>query len=143
MKQPLLTLTIVFTLLFSNSYSQNNYPRVSPVHSGAHSSSTNKTSYVVGKIYVLPPPVSGKKDYEDVAVTNNIKIYPNPVTNVLTVETSDKSEVKFITISDIAGKLVYSDKLENNSIDISFLKQGTYIIKLDNDNNKTFKIIKN
>jgi len=122
-------------------YSQTNNPRVSPVHAGAFSN--NNLTYVVGKIYVLSPPALPKQAIEKEEVVNTIKVYPNPVTNILTVETLDKSEIKFIVISDMSGKLLYSGKLENNSVDVSFLKQGNYIIKLDNDNSKTFKIIKN
>ncbi len=124
--------------LFSQS---NNNPRISPVHAGAFSN--NRLTYVVGKIYVLSPPPSGKQSEIKETASNNIKIYPNPVTNFLTIETLDKSLIKYISISDMSGKLMYSNELENNTLDLSFLKQGTYTVKLDNDNSKTFKIIKN
>lgn len=138
MKNHIIILFIAFAPI--NIYSQNNNPRVSPVLAGALSN--NIMSYVVGKIYVLPPVVVPRKTNEKEIVANNIKIYPNPVTNILTVETLDKSFVKSIEISEMTGKIIYSSNLENNTIDLSFLDRGFYSIKLDNDNTKTYKVIK-
>ncbi len=135
------TLLIIASLLFPCLiFSQNNNLKVSPVHSGTFSN--NAISYVVGKIYVLPPQNSDKQAKEKEEKINNIKVFPNPVTNIITIETLDKSEIKFIEVSDMNGKAIYSNRLENNSVDLSFLKQGFYTLKLDNDNAKTFKIIK-
>lgn len=125
-------------------FSQVNDSKVSPVHAGTFSNNT--ISYVVGKIYVIPPPVLNKQYVEKEQIannTNNIKVYPNPVNDVLTIETLDKSEIKFIAISDMSGKLICSNKLENNSIDVSYLKRGVYSVTFDNDKTKKFKIIKN
>lgn len=134
--------TIVFLVFFTiKNYSQSNNPRVSPVHTCTFSNNT--ISYVVGKIYVLPLPIEDKKVKDYDITVNNIQLYPNPVTNILNIETLDRSFVNFITISDVTGKTLYSNTLENNLIDISFLKRGIYIVKLDNDTTKTFKIIKN
>lgn len=144
MKSNKLLINFCIFIISFISFSQNNNPnnpRVSPVHAGTFSN--NNISYVVGKIYVLPPPISEKKINEKEILVNNIKLYPNPVTNVLTFETLDKSEIKFLTISDMNGKLIYSNKLENNTVDLWFLKQGVYTLLLDNDKAKTFKIIKN
>ncbi len=133
---------IITTFLFSIcNFSQTNSSKVSPVHTGSFSN--NNISYIVGKIYVLPQPISIKQINVKNIVTNNIKIHPNPVTNILNIETLDNTVIKFITIFDMNGKLLYSDKLESNMINLSFLKQGFYTLKLDNDNAKTFKIIKN
>jgi hypothetical protein len=135
---------VIIIIFISSSrymFSQVNNPRVSPVHVGSFSN--NNISYVVGKIYVLPLLGYGKQSNEKDQMVNNIKIYPNPVTNILTIETLDKSEVKFITVSDMNGKLIYSNKLENSRVDLSFLKQGFYTIILDNNKIKTYKIIKN
>lgn len=130
-----------FLLLFFFSvfsFSQKN--NMSIVHTSTVSNS--KISYVVGKIYVIPEPQQKKEIPKDEKKDNGIKIYPNPVLNILSLETEDKSFLKQITIYSIDGKLLYYNALENNSIDISFLKQGTYIIELDNDKTKTYKIIK-
>ena len=132
---------IIIITFFNNAYSQTNNPRVSTVHTGTFSN--NRISYVVGKIYVLPIPVLPKQDNVKEIEINSIKVYPNPVTNILTIETGDKSKIKFITISDMNGKIIFSNTIENNTIDLSFLKQEVYTLILDNDITKTFKIIKN
>lgn len=135
MSNNFLAILLFFTIF---SYSQKN--RVSIVHTGTVSN--NKISYIVGKIYVIPKPVEKKKEKFD-EKKYNIRLYPNPVTNSLSFETDDKSLLKQITIYGIEGKLIYTNKLENNTLDLSFLKQGVYIIELDNDKSKAYKIIKN
>lgn len=133
---------VVIFLFLTDVYSQTNVSSVSPTHVGAISNSN--ISYVIGKIYVLPPLLFEKQKKEENIILNNIIISPNPVTNILKIDVLDKSEIKTISVSDMSGRLVFSYTLEKNySVDLSFLKQGTYIIKLDNDNSKTFKIIKN
>lgn len=133
---------VIIFLLLTSVYSQTNVSSVSPTHTGAISNSN--ISYVIGKIYVLPPLLFEKQKKEENIILNNIIISPNPVTNILKIDVLDKSEIKTISVSDMSGRLVFSYTLEKNySVDLSFLKQGTYIIKLDNDNSKTFKIIKN
>ncbi len=133
---------VIIFLLLTGVYSQTNVSSVSPTHVGAISNSN--ISYVIGKIYVLPPLLFEKQKKEENIILNNIIISPNPVTNILKIDVLDKSEIKTISVSDMSGRLVFSYTLEKNySVDLSFLKQGTYIIKLDNDNSKTFKIIKN
>lgn len=134
--------TIAYVLFLSTGiYSQAiNNPKVSPVHSATFSNAG--LNYVVGKIYVVPTPIVPKTREQKNIPVNNVKIYPNPVTNILNIETLDKSEIKVISISDMSGKVIYSGIVENNAIDASFLKQGTYTLKLNNDSSKTFKIIK-
>jgi hypothetical protein len=54
-----------------------------------------------------------------------IKTFPNPVSNVLTVETEENSVVHII---NLLGQEVLSSN-NSQSLDISFLPRGTYIIK--------------
>lgn len=65
---------------------------------------------------------------------NNIRIYPNPVQETLNIE-SDKS-VSF-KIYDLDGRLLLNG--DGNSIDVSSLKTGTYLLQI---NNNTLKFIK-
>ncbi len=56
-----ITITLIFLVFFSiRIYSQDNNPLISPVQSGNFSN--NNISYVIGKIYVLPPTVIQKKN---------------------------------------------------------------------------------
>jgi len=56
------------------------------------------------------------------------KIYPNPVSAFLSIETTDTAE---ITITDMTGKLLRRESLRNgvNSIDVSTLSSGIYVIR--------------
>jgi len=75
-------------------------------------------------------------------VENQIKIYPNPSTGMYTI--SADRYYSFV-ITDIAGKQIYSGKLENKEtqIDISDEAQGIYLIKFINEKfSKTIKLMK-
>ena len=73
-------------------------------------------------------------------LNNKIKVYPNPVMENLSIETTEK-DLTF-QLLNINGQVLKSGKCENQTqqIDFTALPQGTYILKLDNK--KTHKIIK-
>lgn len=60
----------------------------------------------------------------------NIKVYPNPTNNIVTIQSD--SEIKDITLLDLTGKTL--GKYHTNSVDLSELKVGTYIIRIRNSN---------
>ncbi|MBK9735365.1 MAG: T9SS type A sorting domain-containing protein [Saprospiraceae bacterium] len=74
-------------------------------------------------------------------VTTDISIYPNPVRDILhisTKETWTKAE-----IYDISGRIMRSVALDTQTIDVSNLESGTYIIKLRNgDKSGNVKFVK-
>ncbi|MCL1868150.1 MAG: carbohydrate-binding protein, partial [Paludibacter sp.] len=73
---------------------------------------------------------------------NNINVYPNPVKDLLHIQTFD-NDVN-VTLCDIFGKTVFSGKLINGVIDITSLSVGMYILNIENSNKeiKVQKIIK-
>lgn len=65
---------------------------------------------------------------------STIKLYPNPVQNQLFIE-SEKGQVLEMNILDISGKEIRSITNNNvNSIDVSNLNQGVYILKVTTEN---------
>lgn len=65
-----------------------------------------------------------------VDITTDISIYPNPVRDILYLQTDEiwtKAE-----IYDISGRIMRSVTLHGTSVDVSSLERGTYIIKLRN-----------
>lgn len=78
---------------------------------------------------------------ENFAKNDKISFYPNPVNDNLNI--SSDATIKSITISDVVGKTVRTIKNAENiqSINLSDLKQGVYI--LSTDTNKQFKFLKN
>lgn len=71
---------------------------------------------------------------------DNIKLYPNPVKNILTVSTTKK--VSAITAYNTAGQLVKTSQ-NANTIDLSSVAPGVYLIKTEIEGQtQTSKVIK-
>jgi len=64
---------------------------------------------------------------------HNLSIYPNPVKSELFIEISDL-KITRISILDYSGRLVKSINTIQNSIDVSDLNQGVYILKVYTQN---------
>ena len=61
-----------------------------------------------------------------------MKIFPNPATNDLTIQLNSEEQITAILISDITGKKVASfEKLATNKINIAFLPEGIYLIRIE------------
>ena len=82
----------------------------------------------------------------DINIFNNtIKLYPNPVSNVLNIENTTNTSISKVTIYSISGALVKEINSENSiqSIPVSELQAGLYFVKIQmNDEVKNFKFIK-
>ncbi len=59
---------------------------------------------------------------------NNISVYPNPAKNILYFKT--EHNISKIEVYDIAGRILSSNSVRENKIDLSELKTGNYILKL-------------
>lgn len=59
---------------------------------------------------------------------NNISVYPNPVKNILNFKT--EHNISKIEVYDIAGRILSSNLVSENKIDLNNLKTGNYILKL-------------
>ncbi|MBQ0152367.1 MAG: fibronectin type III domain-containing protein, partial [Chryseobacterium sp.] len=62
-------------------------------------------------------------------VKNDLKVYPNPFADVLTI--SDITNVKSVSIIDIAGRLVKSIDNPSSQLQLSELKSGMYMVVLN------------
>lgn len=62
-----------------------------------------------------------------------LNVYPNPVKNGNLFVTSNNSSSKNVELYDILGKKVLESKTENNLVNVSSLKGGVYIIKINED----------
>lgn len=80
------------------------------------------------------------KNIDQLTVMENVLLYPNPVHDKLSVQGLFDFDVKIL---DLNGKEVLNKTKQNESIDISGLASGTYIVRLQSGG-KTFikKIIK-
>jgi hypothetical protein len=100
-------------------------------------------------------PLTGKSYYRVVATTtsgsrtsssltnfyfeneNNIRIYPNPFTDRLTL--SGIAGTQPVTITDLSGRVVMQTITTNGTLHLQTLKPGLYLLKT---NNQTFKLQK-
>ena len=80
---------------------------------------------------------------EEVEITNSISVYPNPVNEVLFINTPHDVVLLDYNISNILGKIVIRDKFISNSnkIDVSSLTTGMYFLSLTTDQGKVTKKI--
>jgi cyanophycinase-like exopeptidase len=75
---------------------------------------------------------------------NNVSIYPNPVTDRLTIESTEKLE--YAMVYDITGKLLFQQSFLgslSNTLNIENCEPGVYIIKItDTKGVHAFRVIK-
>jgi hypothetical protein len=95
----------------------------------------NRLSYFDSINFDLYPFEDGALSTETFT-SQNFEIYPNPVASNLNIKISgDDSNISF-TILNILGQQVLSGKLNTNSIDVSNLKAGLYLIELTGNTKK-------
>ncbi len=73
---------------------------------------------------------------------NEIKIYPNPFTDILNISKVD--QVKSVSILDVSGRLVKTVENPSSALHLGDLKQGMYLIMLNmkDSSKQTIKAIK-
>lgn len=150
---------VCFTIALFNCVAQE-----SPTASGGDATGTNgSVSYTVGQIAYLsstgsngsisegvqqPYEISevlGTEDFSN--LITDVKIYPNPSTDVLTLNLIHQENVALdYQIIDNNGKLLKSEKIMANetNINVSTLPSSIYYLRIINLNKevKTYKIIK-
>ena len=111
---------------------------------------------------MITNPANGNKCYADVCVelpkcdkvsvpnmdiSQDISVYPNPASEVITFSTDGiygDCQIRLITVD---GKLLYTDKIssleKSKVIDVSAFKAGLYIIEVENEDSgkKRIKLI--
>lgn len=73
---------------------------------------------------------------------NNIKIYPNPFSDVMNI--SDASNVKNVLVTDVSGRLLKTIANPSSTLQLGELKQGMYLVTLEmkDGSKQTIKTIK-
>lgn len=81
---------------------------------------------------------------DDVSKTNNFLVFPNPVKNILNIETQNGISIKSISIYDLLGRQLIHKENPNHHLNISNLNKGVLIVKIKtNEGVFVKKIIKN
>ena len=102
-------------------------------------STDSNTSYWLDWISVLDTVTNDIDDFS----TTNFKIFPNPITDLLNIESA--AVIDEIQVYDMLGNEVLSSSPDavSPSIDMSTLSSGLYLVKvIIDDFSRTFKILK-
>ena len=84
---------------------------------------------------------------EYIQVPTNFTIAPNPSSRLITIGNSENDIIKSVTISDINGRIIKQltqNEILANELNISDLKIGVYLIKIESEKGSTIeKFVKN
>lgn len=76
----------------------------------------------------------------------NVLLYPNPTTNGVSIQTNTSREVLPVSIFDLNGRLISTNKavVTNQEIQLNLaeLSAGIYLIQVNDERKQTYKIIK-
>lgn len=76
---------------------------------------------------------------------DDLRIFPNPVSEKFTIETADWKNVKTVRIVNLTGTTVYNSAISglSKSIDVKSMVSGTYVVELllSNGQTKTSRIV--
>ena len=85
-----------------------------------------------------------KTDIDNYNLLDNIKVYPNPSSEILTLEGLPNNKKTDIVLYDLNGKLIkeYTSYSSIMNMDVSNVVSGSYILIMNKQIEKTVKIIK-
>lgn len=75
----------------------------------------------------------------------SIKVYPNPFYHNLQIETGTDQKETLVLIYTVTGVLVYEKSIRmafTHTLDLSFLREGSYILRLSSNSDENFIILK-
>jgi hypothetical protein len=101
-------------------------------------------NWLTGDYSVVNYNLTSSLGLNDKKLVDKIAIYPNPVNNVLRLETSSNLSDASFRIINVAGQTINKpSKINNKEIDVSALSSGVYILSVSSkEGNKDLKFIK-
>jgi uncharacterized protein YjdB len=147
------TLQMEATVLPVNATNKNVTWLINPASGIASISSSGLlTAAADGDVWVIAKAndASGIQDSVKISISNQIvsvkeialrsfKIYPNPTSNILFIEAAEK--INLIEIFSLDGRLVKTENVVLNSINISELNDGIYLMSVTSSNTRFFQRI--
>lgn len=110
--------------------------RVMMQYSSVPSSSCGTYTYGQVEDYTLNIVSSGRGEIGTKDLITDIKLYPNPVKDILYISNTTAEDYK---IFDMGGKLINSGKLERGSVNVSTLIKGAYMIQIGETSKRFIK----
>lgn len=63
--------------------------------------------------------------------TSNVKVFPNPASSFISIESNAQNEISTVQVFDMLGKQVINSELQNNNLNVSALSKGIYMLKIN------------
>lgn len=65
----------------------------------------------------------------------NLTVYPNPVSDLVTIETKQSELLKRIIITDLSGRIIFDNTYNDTKavLSLSELNHGLYLLKISTD----------
>lgn len=106
----------------------------------------NWGGWLVGDYPLITLVPSGTLGVEDNILANQFALYPNPASEILNIKNKKGLAIKSINISNVLGKIVYSNNnaINLNSIDVSSFSSGLYVFSINtSESAEVMKFFKN
>ncbi|WP_295201492.1 reprolysin-like metallopeptidase [uncultured Chryseobacterium sp.] len=101
--------------------------RVMMQYNSVPSSSCGTYTYGQVEDYTLNIVSSGRGEISTVDLLSDVKLYPNPVKDVLNISNAPSKDYR---IFDMGGKLIQSGQIERGAVNVSSLIKGVYTISM-------------
>ncbi|PZD79216.1 T9SS type A sorting domain-containing protein [Mesonia sp. K7] len=123
-------------VLLIGSYQSN------PIDLNPFSGTDNYNNVAVRDVYISRFTTQSLASTSQARVIQNFSLYPNPANHQVTIA-SDHTFTHY-QLNDFTGRLIQEEPLSNNSIDVSTLPQGVYLLTLSSaeGNKMSKKLIK-
>jgi hypothetical protein len=147
---------IVLLSLLVNSFLSHSQSTIQSINSG--SLITASSSVSIGEIVINPvtPNQSSSGligilaqvnqqtlEVPQFELSENVVVYPNPTESSLSFKSKSDLSNEKVSVYNTNGQLLFEKSINSsNSIDLSELSSGIYLIQLASDKSKSFKIIK-
>lgn len=93
----------------------------------------------------VPSNTSGTTGIENIQKESGITIYPNPSTDIITIETENNNlNSNYVILNSIGQQVLSGQLIDNlNTIDIGHLSVGFYLIQIGETERHSYKLMKN
>jgi len=70
---------------------------------------------------------------EEFSLENSVSIFPNPTSDIISIDVSDRINVNTLELYDILGKQVIKSSKNTSAMDLSDLSAGVYMLRINTD----------
>ena len=76
-----------------------------------------------------------------ISLSKDFNIYPVPAKNLITIENTSNVSIQRVEIYDVRGKMIMHKKLNTNTVDISSMESGIYLLAIQTSSGAVWKKI--